>query len=263
MDANSSGRGRCPTGRRNLRGARESESGDNAAPVRDRHLKGIRLKRRQFSALAATATLGLGLSRGASAQGDAPINANDYTRVGTPIPVSTPPGTVDVVEFFSYACPHCFEFEPTLEAWLKHKAPEIRFRRSPVAFLQNFRNFQPLYFALESLGAVDELQQKIFNAVHLEHQRLDKPDDIAAFVAKNGVDPKKFMAAFTSFGTSVKVSQATQLFEASGANGVPTLMVGGRFLTSPTIVKATTIPQSEARAVAAVDYLVAQIRAGH
>jgi thiol:disulfide interchange protein DsbA len=217
------------------------------------------LKRRQFSALAATATLGLGLGlhRAASAQGDTPVTASDYTRVGTPVPVSTPPGTVDVVEFFSYACPHCFEFEPTLETWLKHKAPEIRFRRSPVPFLQNFRNFQPMYFALESMGVVDAMQQKIFNAVHVEHLRLDKPEDIAAFMAKNGVDAQKFMNAFGAFGTGVKVSQANQLFQNSGTDGVPTLMVQGRFLTSPSIARGET------KALATVDYLVAQVRAGH
>ena len=229
----------------------------------DRHLKGIRLKRRQFSALAASTTLGLGLARQARAQGGAPIGAADYARIGSPVQVSTPPGTVDVVEFFSYACPHCFEFEPTLEGWLKHKSPEIRFRRSPVPFLQNFRIFQPAYFALEAMGVVDAMQQKVFDAFHKERQRLDKPEDIAALVARNGFDPKKFMAAFTAFGTNVKVSQANQLFQDSSANGVPTLMVQGRFLTSPTLVKATTIAESETRAVAAIDYLVAQVRAGH
>lgn len=215
------------------------------------------MKRRQFSALAATATLGLGLHRAASAQGDGAVTAADYTRVGTPVPVSTPPGTVDVVEFFSYACPHCFEFEPTLETWLKRKPPEVRFRRSPVPFLQNFRNFQPMYFALESLGLVDAMQQKVFNAFHLEHLHFDKPEEIAAFMTKNGVDAKKFMNAFSAFGTGVKVSQATQLFQSSGADGVPTLMVQGRFLTSPSIAKGET------KAVAAIDYLVAQVRAGH
>ena len=215
------------------------------------------MNRRQFSALAASATLGPGLHRAASAQGDTPVTAGDYTRIGTPLPVSAPPGTVDVVEFFSYACPHCFEFEPTLEAWLKRKAPEIRFRRSPVPFMQNFRNFQPMYFALESMGLVDALQQTIFNAVHVEHQRLDKPEDIAAFMAKNGVDPQKFMNAFGAFGTGVKVSQANQLFQGSGTDGVPTLMVQGRFLTSPSTA------HGETKALATVDYLVAQVRAGH
>jgi protein dithiol oxidoreductase (disulfide-forming) len=221
------------------------------------------LKRRHFTALAATATLGLGLHRVASAQGGTTITANDYTKVPTPIAVSTPPGTVDVVEFFSYACPHCYEFEPVLEAWLKHKPAEIRFRRSPVPFLQNFRNFQPLYFALDTLGLVDTLQQKVFDAVHRDRLRLDNNDDIAAFMAKNGVDPKKFMSVFTSFGNGVKVTQANQLFEATGINGVPTIMVQGRFLTSPTIVKAGSVADSEKKTLLAIEYLAAQVRAGH
>jgi thiol:disulfide interchange protein DsbA len=224
---------------------------------RIRLLERIRLKRRQFSALAAGATLGLGLPRLAAAQDGTPVTAADYTKIGTPLPVAAPAGTVDVVEFFSYACPHCFEFEPTLEAWLKRKAPEIRFRRSPVPFLQNFRNFQPMYFALESLGQADAMQQKVFNAVHVEHQRLDSPEEIAAFVAKNGVDAHKFMAAFSAFGTAAKVGQAGDLFTASGAGGVPTLMVQGRFLTSPVIA------HGEQKALATVDWLVAQVRAGH
>lgn len=222
------------------------------------------MKRRQFSALAATATLGLGLHRVASAQGDTTITAADYTKVPTPIPVSAPAGTVDVVEFFSYACPHCYEFEPILEDWLKTRKPAtIRFRRSPVPFLQNFRNFQPLYFALETLGLADAMQQKVFDAVHRDRLRLDNNDDIAAFMAKSGVDAKKFMSVFTSFGNGVKVTQANQLFEATGINGVPTIMVQGRFLTSPTIVKAASIPESEKKTLLAIEYLAAQVRAGH
>ena len=222
----------------------------------------IRVKRRHFSALAASAPLTLGLPRVAWAQ-DAPITAADYTKLGTPVPVSTPPGTVDVVEFFSFACPHCFEFEPVLEDWLKRKPAEVRFRRSPVPFLLNFRNFQPMYFALDAMGLAEAMAPKVFDAFQVQRLRLDNNDDIAAFMARNGVDAKKFMALFTAFGTNVKVTQANQLFEASGSHGVPTLMVQGRFLTSPTIVHAATVPASEKRAIVALDYLVAQVRAGH
>ena len=213
------------------------------------------MKRRQFSALAA-ASLGLGLARTADAQGT-PVAGQDYLKIATPAPVSTPPGTVDVVEFFSYACPHCFEFEPALEAWLKRKPAGIRFRRAPVRFLQNAKNFQPMYFALEAMGLVDAMQQKVFNAVHLEHQRLDTPEAIADFMAKNGVDAARFMSTFTSFGTGVKVEQANELMAACGVDGVPTLAVQGRFLTSPKIAKG------EEQALAVVDYLAAQVRAGH
>ncbi len=221
------------------------------------------MKRRQFSALAATATLGLGLHRVASAQATPPITADDYTKVPTAIPVSSPPGTVDVVEFFSFACPHCYEFEPILEEWLKTKPATIRFRRSPVPFLMNFRNFQPMYFALDTLGVVDSMQKKVFDAVHRDRLRLDNDADIAAFVAKNGIDPAKFMSIFKSFGNGVKVTQGNQLFEATGVNGVPTIMVGGRYLTSPTIAKAPTVEAAEHKTLAVVEYLVAQIRAGH
>jgi thiol:disulfide interchange protein DsbA len=218
----------------------------------------IPLQRRQFSALAAT-SLGLGLARTAGAV-DAPlvpVTAQQYQALGKPVPVTPPPGTVDVVEFFSYACPHCFEFEPVLENWLKNKAANVHFHRSPVHFLQNAANFQPMYFALEAMGLVDTMQQKVFNAVHLEHQRLDKPDAIAAFMARNGVDATRFMSVFTSFGVRTKVQQANQLFDAFGIDGVPTLGVQGRFVTSPSAAKG------EAQALAAVDYLVAQVRAGH
>ena len=216
------------------------------------------MQRRQFSALAA-ASLGLGLARTAGAAADpalVPVTAQQYQVLGKPVPVTPPAGTVDVVEFFSFACPHCFEFEPVLENWLKTKPANIHFHRSPVHFLQNAANFQPMYFALEAMGLVDTMQQKVFNAFHLEHQRLDKPESIAAFMTKNGVDATRFMSVFNSFGVRTKVAQATQLFEAYGLDGVPTLAVQGRFVTSPSLAKG------EAQTLAALDYLVAQVRAG-
>jgi protein dithiol oxidoreductase (disulfide-forming) len=214
------------------------------------------LQRRHFSALAA-ASLGLGLGRTAAAQGATPVAGQDYTQVASPAPVTAPPGTVDVVEFFSYACPHCFQFEPTLEAWLKRKPAGVHFHRYPVRFLQNYTNFQPMYFALETMGLVDALQQKVFNAVHLEHQRLDKPEEIAAFMTKNGVDATRFMSIFNSFSTRAKVQQANQLMDAYGVNGVPTIVVGGTYQTSPTLAKG------EEHTTAVVEYLVAKMRGGH
>ena len=214
------------------------------------------MKRRHFSALAAAS---LGLARSATAQGAAPVAGQDYSRISTPGPVSAPPGMVDVVEFFSFACPHCFEFEPTLEAWLNTRPAGIQFHRSPVHFLQNAVNFQPMYFALEAMGLADTMPSKIFNAVQLQHQRLDKPEDIAAFMTKNGVDATRFMSIFNSFGVHTKVQQANALMEAYGIGsiGVPALVVQGRFVTSPTMAKGWD------KAIAVVQSLAAQVRAGH
>jgi thiol:disulfide interchange protein DsbA len=212
------------------------------------------LQRRHFSTLAA-ASLGLGLTRLANAQG--PITSQDYKAVATAVAVTAPPGQVDVVEFFSYACPHCFDFEPTLEAWLKKKPANVHFHRYPVRFLQNSVNFQPMYYALEAMDLVDAMQQKVFNAVHLERLRLDKPDDIAAFMAKNGVDAKRFMSLFTSFGVRTKVQQGNQMMETFGVDSVPTIVVAGQYETSPGLAKG------EERTTQVIEYLVAKARAGH
>lgn len=211
------------------------------------------MQRRHFTSLAA-ASLGLGLTRIANAQG--PITTQDYKAVSTVVPMSAPAGQVDVVEFFSYACPHCFEFEPTLDAWLRKKPAGIHFHRFPVRFLQNASNFQPMYFALEAMDLVDAMQLKIFNAVHLEHQRLDKPDDIAAFMTKNGVDAKRFMSLFTSFGVRTKVQQANQMMETFGVDSVPTIVVAGQWMTSPGLAK------SEERTTQVIEYLAAKARGG-
>lgn len=214
------------------------------------------MKRRHFSALAA-ASLGTGLARSALAQAPAPVAGHDYLKIGTPQPVTAPAGVVEVVEFFSFACPHCFEFQGTLEAWIKRKPAYVQFRRSPVRFLQNYLNFQPMYFALEAMGLTDTLVQRVFNAVHLENQRLDKPEAIAAFMTKNDVDATRFMSVFNSFGVRTKVQQANQLMDAYGVSGVPTLAIQGRFLTSPSDAKGET------QALAVVDWLAGQIRSGH
>jgi thiol:disulfide interchange protein DsbA len=212
------------------------------------------LQRRQFSTLAA-ASLGLGLSRFANAQG--PITSQDYKPVSTAVAVQAPAGQVDVVEFFSYACPHCFEFEPTLEAWLAKKPAGIHFHRYPVRFLQNSVNFQPMYYALEAMDLVEAMQLKVFNAVHREGQRLDKPDAIAAFMARNGVDTKRFMSLFTSFGVRTKVQQGNQMMETFGVDSVPAIVVAGQNMTSPGLAKG------EERTTQVIEYLAAKARAGH
>ena len=176
--------------------------------------------------------------------------------IDPPVPVAAPPGTVDVVEFFSFACPYCYALESPLEAWLARRPAGIHFRRSPVPFQRNFRNFQPMYFALEALGLADTLPRRIFDAVHRERQRLDQRADIAAFMARNGVDADAFLRAFDAADTAAKVARADRLFDASGAASVPTLMVQGRFLTSPWMARG------EERALAVVDDLARQILAG-
>ncbi len=186
-------------------------------------------------------------------QGPGPVEGKDFTRLDTPQPVNTP-GKVEVIEFFSYACPHCNAFEPVLAAWVHQLPADVSFRRVPVPFLMNAENLQRTYYALETMGMVDSMQMKIFNAIHVERQRLDKPEDIAAVVAKNGGDATKFLAAFKSFSVATSVSRAKKMNADYKIDGVPSLVVQGRFLTSPSLAG------SAQQALAVADQLIQRSR---
>ena len=196
------------------------------------------------------ATLGLGISLGlaamsAQASPAAPVNGAEFRTLERAL--STESGKkVEVTEFFWYNCPHCNAFEPALEEWVKKQGDNISFRRVPVAFRESFQPQQRLYYALEAMGKVDELQMKIFRAIHAERKSLDTDAAIADFVASQGIDRKKFLDVYNSFGVQTKLRRAMQLQEAYHVDGVPLVAIDGRFMTSPSIVGTTLGSQPEA-----------------
>lgn len=217
------------------------------------------MKRRDFSqacgsALAVSA-MGLSASQ-ASAQAKKPESGSDYLVLDKRAPVEAAAGKIEVVEFFWYSCPHCNAFEPTLDAWIKRIPKDVTVRRVPVAFRDDFVPQQRLYFALEAMGLVEKLHAKVFAAVHVEKQALNKADDIAAWVAKQGVDKAKFLEQYNSFSVSTKSGKGTQLQNTYKVEGVPALGVAGRFYTDGTLSKTME------RGLQIVDFLIGEIRAG-
>lgn len=170
---------------------------------------------------------------GLRAQGATPVEGKDFSRLGTPQPSGAGAGKVEVLEFFSFACPACNGFEPALEAWVAKLPAEVQFRRVPVPFLANWGTFQKAYYALESLNLAEKLMRPIFAAVHVGRQRLEKPEEIAAIVARNGGDAAKFLVAFSSFTVATAAGKAKKMTADYGIDSIPTLAVQGRFITSP------------------------------
>ena len=115
----------------------------------------------------------------------------------------------------------------------------------PVAFRESFQPQQRLYYALEALGKVDEMQMKVFRAIHAERKSLDTEAQIADFVATQGIDRKKFLDAYNSFGVQTKMRRAMTLQDAYKIDGVPLVAIDGRFVTSPSIVGAAIGSQPE------------------
>ena len=215
------------------------------------------MNRRDFSSalLVSGAAASLLAATGARAEGIAPVEGRDYTKLEPPQPTSSP-GKIEVLEFFSYGCPHCNAFEPMLEAWAHRLPADAVFKRVPVPFLFNADNFAHAYYALETMGLVDKMQMKIFAAVHVDRLHLDKPEDFAAVVAKNGGDAAKFLAAFKSFSVATSVSRSKKMTADYKVDGVPTLSIQGRFVTSPE--KANGEPQ----ALGVADALIQRSRKG-
>jgi protein dithiol oxidoreductase (disulfide-forming) len=199
------------------------------------------------------AALALAAGAPAMAQGGAPVEGRDFVRLNPPVPVP-PGGKIDVIEFFSYGCPHCFNFEPMLEPWIKRLPPDVAFRRVPASFNAPFEGYARLFLALESLGLADAFGRRVFAAIHVQRQRLDKDADIAAFVQANGADGAKVVEAMKSFGVATKLRQSKQLFEAYKIDGVPTLGIHGRFFTSPSLANGLD------RALAVADVLIQRAR---
>jgi len=208
------------------------------------------VNRRDFSA----ALIVTAMPFAAFAQG-APAEGTQFVKVDPPVPPIAP-GKIEVLEFFSYACPHCAAFEPTIEVWAKKLPADVVFRRVPAPFLMNAESFMKTYYALETMNQVDAAQRKMFNAIHIDRLHLDKPADIAALLGKSGVDSAKFLDVFNSFSVATSVARAKKLAAAYKLDSVPTMMVNGRYSTSPAQAGGSE------QTVAVVDFLIQKARKG-
>jgi protein dithiol oxidoreductase (disulfide-forming) len=212
------------------------------------------MKRREFSAglLAASSLVVPSLSQ-AQAQ-KKPEEGSEYRALDKRVPVDAPQGKLELVEFFWYSCPHCNAFEPQLQAWSKKLPPDVVLRRVPVAFREDFVPQQRLFYTLEAMGKLEDMHGKVFNAIHMERQPLNRDDAIVAWAEKQGLDKVKFQETYNSFSVAAKARRASQLQDAYKVEGVPALGIAGRYYTDGSMTG------SMPRAIQVAEYLLAEAR---
>ncbi len=159
----------------------------------------------------------------------ATLSDKDYREI-KPAQSTEPGPKVEVIEFFWYGCPHCFDLEPTLKKWLEHKPADVTFRRVPAIFRQSWVPGAQTFYTLESMGELDRMHSKVFDAIHVERQPFNDMAAITAWMGKNGVDAKKFEDTAKSFAVSGKVQRAQQMSAAYQLTGVPALVVDGKYI---------------------------------
>jgi protein dithiol oxidoreductase (disulfide-forming) len=152
-------------------------------------------------------------------------------QVLTPAQPQTMQGKVEVVEFFSYGCPHCAHLHPALKKWVAQLPATAVFVRVPVSFgRREWGQLSRTYYALEAIGALPRLDDALFDALHEKRQSLFDEESLTAWVAQQGVDAEKFSSAFSSQAVSSKAMRADQMSRDYQISSVPTLVVAGKYV---------------------------------
>ena len=160
---------------------------------------------------------------------DVPLEAGKtYVELANPVPVAEP-GKIEVVELFWYGCPHCYAFEPTINPWADKLPADVHFVRIPAMFGGPWDAHGQLFLTLDAMGVENKVHAAIFNAIQKEGKRLTDKNDMADFVATQGVDKDKFLQTFDSFAIKGKIAQAKELAKKYEVSGVPTLIVNGKY----------------------------------
>lgn len=139
---------------------------------------------------------------------------------------------IEVIDFFWYGCPYCNELQPTLEAWLKHKPADVALRRIPAILNDSWMPHARIYYTLQSLGEVERLHLQVYQGYHVELLHMSKPDVMAEWAVKHGIERQRWLDAYYSPEVSDMVERAGVLTQAYNVTGTPTLVVDGHYLTS-------------------------------
>jgi protein dithiol oxidoreductase (disulfide-forming) len=164
----------------------------------------------------------------------------NYTRIVPAQPTAVAPGQVEVLEFFWYACPHCYAIDPLVESWRKTKPGYVSFSRVPVTWDEGHRELARLFYTVKSLGKLDQLHTEIFKEIQLNGDPLvaRDPSDVAgteriqaAFAAKHGIPEATFKNEFEhGFSMTNDLRNADELVQRYRIEGVPTFIVNGKYI---------------------------------
>lgn len=194
----------------------------------------------------------------------APVNGAEYMTLAAPQPVQVQGKKVEVIEFFMYHCPHCNVLEPYLAEWVKKQGDNIVLKRVPFPYFGPNDPEAHLYLTLEAMGKLDEMHAKVFRAIHADRVRMNTDEVVLAWVTKNGIDKAKFLDYWNSFGVATKMKRLNQILANYKIDSAPSLVVDGRYMTSPSVVDSSNKGMAEgplsAATVQVLGALVAKVQ---
>lgn len=206
---------------------------------------------KRFLLLSACATLFL--SQVAVAAPFEYVEGQHYVKLA--MPIHTPdPNKIEVTEYFSYGCPHCYAFDPEISAWKATLPKDVEFDRTPAIWNKDYEVYAQTYYTAKALHILDKVHSAIFRAIHADGMQLNTPADMAKFFTQFGVSQDEFAKTYTSFGVRASVQQAEARGRAYRATGVPTLIINGKYRIEGSMVG------SNSNMLRVADFLIAKER---
>ena len=185
----------------------------------------------------------------ARAQQSPPVSGKEYHELSPPRPVSSGE-RIEVIEFFYYGCPVCYEAQPHIARWLSRSGPGMSLIRIPVVFSESSESFARTFYTLEALNELARLHWPLYDNHHFDGKQLNEEKNVVTWVAGNSVDAKRFTELWHSADTAAKLDTAKKAVDTYDVKGVPTFVVDGKYLTSARLAGGTR------EMMRVVDYLV-------
>lgn len=162
----------------------------------------------------------------------------DYLRLDPPRAVASG-DKIEVIEFFYYGCPVCYELEPKLSRWYFNGPGSVALRRVPALSSDNWDNFAKLFYTLEAMGQLERLHWPVYDNFHFNGIKLNEVAAMAGWVSNNGLDRQKFIDTYRSPEIQAKLAAAREMTRSYDITGVPSIVVDGKFLTSARMTGST------------------------
>ncbi|MCH2568640.1 MAG: thiol:disulfide interchange protein DsbA/DsbL [Pseudomonadales bacterium] len=141
---------------------------------------------------------------------------------------------IEIMEFFSYGCIHCYSLDPRLDDLIETHGDTIRFVRTPVVSNEYWRRLGAVYFALRETNQQANLHTPFFDAIHMTQLQFPDDDSVGTWVDDQGADGAAFVEAMKSSNVQRRLEGADRLARTARVASVPALLVNGKYLVRPT-----------------------------
>ena len=165
---------------------------------------------------------------GAQAQ---PVSGREYHELSPHHPVSSGE-RIEVIEFFYYGCPVCYEAQPHIARWLMRAGSGVTLLRVPAVFTESSESFARTFYTLGAMNQIARLHWPLYDNHHFDGRQLNEEKNIVEWVAGNGVDRARFVELWKSNEIKLQIEAAKKALDAYQVKGVPSFVVDGKYLTS-------------------------------